>query len=74
MAFYLTKPIWALICLHGVTQKSVVALTDHLANAFVRENVARFYDVVGEVMTFVSLMLTPFCLEKSSVRKWSFNV
>ena len=34
--FYLTKPIWALICLHGVTQESIAALTDHFADAFVR--------------------------------------
>ena len=35
--FYLTKPIWALICLHGVTQESVAALTDNLADAFVHK-------------------------------------
>ena len=32
---------WALICLHDVTRESVAALTDHFADAFVRENVAR---------------------------------
>ena len=74
MAFYLTKPIWALICLHDVTPESVAALTDHFTHAFVRENVARVYDVVGDVMTFESLTLMPFCSEKSSVRKWSINV
>ena len=47
MAFSLTKPIWALICLHYVTLESVEALTDHFYNAFVRENVARVYDVVA---------------------------
>ena len=36
--FYLTKPIWPLICLHDVTQESFEALTDHFANTFVREN------------------------------------
>ena len=36
----------ALNCLHGVTQKSVAAWTDHFADAFVRENVARSYDVM----------------------------
>ena len=41
--------IWALICLHDVTRKNVEAFTDHFADAFVRENVARVYDVVGEV-------------------------
>ena len=40
-AFNLTKPIWALTCLHEVTQESLAALTDHFADAFVRENVAR---------------------------------
>ena len=39
--FYLTKPNWALICLHDVARESVAALTDHFANAFVRENVVR---------------------------------
>ena len=47
MVFELTKPIWALICLHGVARESVAALTDHFADAFVRENVARFYAVVA---------------------------
>ena len=45
--FYLTKPIWALICLHDVTWESVAALTDHFTNAFVGENVARLCDVVA---------------------------
>ena len=47
VAFSLTKPIWALICLHDVTWESVAALTDHFADAFVRENVPRVYDVVA---------------------------
>ena len=45
--FYLTKPIWALICLHDVTRESVAAFTDHFADAFARENVARVYDVMA---------------------------
>ena len=45
--FYLTKHIWALICLRDVTQESVGALTDHFADAFVRKNVARVHDVVA---------------------------
>ena len=56
--FYLTKPFW----------ESVSALTDHFADAFVRENFARVYDVV----TFESLTLTSFYLEKSCVRKGIF--
>ena len=43
MAFYLIKPIWAQICLHAVTWENVAALTDHFADAFVRENVARVF-------------------------------
>ena len=57
MAFYLTKPIWALICFHNVTWESVAALTDHFADALDRENVACVY----HFMTFESLTLTPFC-------------
>ena len=29
--------------MHDVTQESVAAVTDHFADAFVRENVARVY-------------------------------
>ena len=29
--------------MHDVTRESVVAVTDHFANAFVRQNVARVY-------------------------------
>ena len=47
MTFNLIKPIWALICLHDFTLESVVALTDHFANALVRENVACVYDTVA---------------------------
>ena len=35
MAFGLTKPFWALICLHEVTLERDAALTDHFADAFV---------------------------------------
>ena len=44
--------------------------SDHFADVFVRENVAHGSDV----MTFESIQPTPFCLEKSSVRKWTINV
>ena len=43
--------------------------TDHFADVFVRENVANGYDV----MTFESTQPTPFCLEESSVRKWTIE-
>ena len=49
MAFNLTKPIWALICLHDATLESVAALTDHFTDVFVHENVARVY-VVGATL------------------------
>ena len=45
--FNLTKPNWALICLHDVEPESVAAFADHFANAIVHENVARVYDVVA---------------------------
>ena len=47
MAFNLTKPTLALICLHDVTCESIAALTDYFANAFIREKVARVYDLVA---------------------------
>ena len=45
--------------------ESVADQTDHFAVVFVRENVAYGYDVV----TFENAQPTPFCLEKSSVKK-----
>ena len=33
----------ALICMHDLTRESIAAVTDHFADAFVRENVARVY-------------------------------
>ena len=42
--FYLKKNLnWALICMRDVKRESVVAVTDHFTDAFVRENVARVY-------------------------------
>ena len=49
MAFSLTKPIWALICLHDITRESLPALIDHFADAFVRENVVSVYEVVARL-------------------------
>ena len=60
--------------MHYVTLESVAAVTDLFADAFVRENVARVYITFDDVMAFKSLTLTPFCFEKSSVRKGIFNV
>ena len=41
--FYLKSLNKALICMHDVTRESVVAVTDHFADVFVRKNVARVY-------------------------------
>ena len=43
MAFTWKGLNWALICMQDVTRESVAAVTDHFAEAFVRENVARVY-------------------------------
>ena len=47
--FYLKKSLnWALIYMHDVTLESVAAVTDHFADAFVRENCCtRIYDDVA---------------------------
>ena len=42
--------------------------TDHFVDVFVRKNVAYGYD---DVLTFQSTQPTPFCLEMSSLRKWT---
>ena len=60
--------------MHDVTPESVAAVTDHFADAFVRENVVRIYMTLWRRNDFESLMPTPFCFEKSSVRKGIFNV
>ena len=55
-----------IICMTLYTE-SLEDQTDHFADAFVRKDIAYGYDI----MTFESTQLTPFCLEKSSVRKWT---
>ena len=60
--------------MHDVTLKCVAAVTDHFADAFVRKNVARVYMVLWRRNDVRKLTLTPFCFEKSSVRKRIFNV
>ena len=72
--FYLKKPNWALICMHDVALKCVATVTDHFADVFVRENIARVYMTLWRRNDVRKLSLTPFCFEKSSVRKWIFNV
>ena len=51
-----------------------MAVTDHFADVFVRENVARVYMTLWRRNDVRKLTLTPFCFEKSSVRKGIFNV
>ena len=60
--------------MHDVTLECVTAVTDHLADAFVRENVARVYMTLWQHNDVRKLTLTPFYFEKSSVRKGIFNV
>ena len=60
--------------MHDVTLECVAAVTDHFADAFVRENVARVYMRLRRRNDVRKFMLTPFCFEKSSVRKGIINV
>ena len=50
------------------------SVTDHFTDAFVGENVARRYMTLWRRNDVRKLTLTPFCFEKSSVRKGIFNV
>ena len=60
--------------MHDVSLECIAAMTDHYADAFIRENVARVYMTLWRRNDVRKLTLTPFCFEKSSVRKWIFNV
>ena len=60
--------------MHDVTLECVAAVTDHFADAFVRENVVCVYMTLWRRNDVRKLTLTPFCFEKSSVRKRIFNV
>ena len=62
MAFTRKSLNWALICMHDVTLECVAAVTDHFADAFVRENVARVYMTLWRRNDVRKLTLTPFCL------------
>ena len=59
--------------MNDVTLECVAAVTDHYADAFVRENVARIYMTLWRHNDVRKLTLTPFCFEKSSVRKRIFK-
>ena len=60
--------------MQNVTLECVAAVTDHFADAFVRVNVAGVYMTLWRRNDIRKLTLTPFCFEKSSVRKEIFNV
>ena len=60
--------------MHDVTLEWAAAVTDHFINAFVCENVAGVYMMLWRRNDVQKLTLTPFCFEKSSVRKGIFNV
>ena len=59
--FYLKKPKKALIGMHDVTLESVAAVTDHFADAFVRENVARVYMTLWRRNDVRNIDVAPFC-------------
>ena len=60
--------------MHDVTMECVAAVTDHFADALVREKIARLYMTLWRRNDVRKLTLTPFCFEKSSVRKGIFDV
>ena len=60
--------------MQDVTLESVAAVTDHFANAFVRENVARVYMTLWRRNDVRMFDADAILFEKSSVRKGIFNV
>ena len=74
MAFTWKSLNWALICFHDVTQESVAAWLIIYSMLSFAKTLHAYIWCCGDVMTLESLTLTPFCFEKSSVRKWIFNV
>ena len=72
--FYLKKPKLGPDLHACVTLECVAAVTDHFADAFVRDNVVRVYMTLKRRNDVRKLTPTPFCFEKSSVRKGIFNV
>ena len=57
-----------------VTLECVASVTDHFVDAFVREIIACVYMTLWRRNDVRKLMLMPFCVDKSSVRKGIFNV
>ena len=60
--------------MHDVTLESGAAVTDHFANAFVRDNVARVYMTLWRRNDVRKFDADAILFEKSSVRKGIFNV
>ena len=60
--------------MHDVSLECVAALNDYFIDAFIRENVANVYMTLWGCNDVRRLTLTPFCFEKTSVRKGIFNV
>ena len=60
--------------MNDVTLECVAAVTDNFSYAFFRENVSHVYMTLWGRNDVRKLMLTPFCFEKSSVRKGILNV
>ena len=60
--------------MHDVSLESVAAVTDHFADAFVRENVARVYMTLRRRNDVRKFDADAILFSKSSVRKGIFNV
>ena len=60
--------------MHNVTLESAAAVTDHFADVFVRENVARVYMALWRRNDVRKFDADAILFEKSSVRKGIFNV
>ena len=60
--------------MHDVTPGSVAAVTDHFADEFLRENVARVYMTSWRRNDVRKFDADAICFEKSTVRKWISNV
>ena len=63
LGFYLKNLKLGPDLLYDVTLECVAAVTDHFADAFVRENVARVYMTLWRRNDVRRLTLTPFCFE-----------
>ena len=59
--------------MHGVTLENIAAVTDHFADAFVRENIAHVYMTLWRHTDVRKFEADAIWFEKSSVRKGIFN-